>query len=126
MKYNTKPNQFSIHSVEEFKVRFIDAIKINVQCREITLVKIENGIEYIREKCDFFQYKEIILSGKFDCLFVGIDEDVKCKNSFRIKDVQELCHGDGIIVKLPNSGNLHKLQNTTLSIDYIKSIITFE
>lgn len=126
MNWQTKPNQFSIVHCELHKVKIINAIKVDVRKKTIELIPIENCIEYIQKNHDFFNYKEIKISEDMDYFFVGIDEDLKGGNSYRIMGYSEIFYGNAILVKIPKSGNFHKLQNTKLSVEDVKKLIEFK
>ncbi len=125
MKWQTKPNQFSIHRTEFHKVKIVDAIKIDSKSKSIFYIKIENDIDYIRKNLGFFDYKDILLSDELDILIIGIDEDLKNKNSFLLTKNNTKYYGDAIVVRVPESGNLYKLKSTKYPLKEISSIIKF-
>ena len=125
MKRQTKPNQFSIIQGELCKVKNINAIKIDTDNKKICSINIENNITYIQKYCDFFEYEQIFIKDTMECFFVGIDKDLEDGNSFKIKGITKTFYGKAILVKIPKSTDLHKLQNTKLTIEYVKSLVEF-
>lgn len=125
MKWETKSNQFIIRKSETHKVKVIRAIKVDVLRKTVEYIQVEDCIDYIQKNNNFFKYEILKISENMDCLFVGIDEDLKGKNSFKIKGFNENFYSNAILVKYPKSGNLYKLQNTKLTIEYINSLIIF-
>ena len=125
MKWQTKSNQFSYSYSEFYKVKIVDAIKIDSKSKSIFYIKIENCIEYILKNLYFFDYKEILLSDELDILIIGIDEDLKKKNSFLLTKNNTKYYGDAIVIRAPKSGNLQKLKSTKYPLEKITSIIEF-
>ena len=125
MKRQTKPNQFSIFQGELCKVRNINAIRIDSENKKINSINIENNITYIQRYCDFFKYEQIFIKDTMECIFVGIDKDLEDGNSFKIKGITKTFYGNAILVKIPKSRDLHKLQNTKQTVEYIKNLVEF-
>ena len=126
MNWQIKPNQFSIIQTELHKVKIIKAIKVDVQKKIIEYIQIENCIEYIQKNHNFFNYIEVPIAENMDCFFIGIDKDLRGGNSYCIKGYSDIFYGNAILVKVPKSCNFHKLQNTKLSVDYVRSLIVFK
>ena len=129
MKYQIKPNQSSIHKIKPYKTRKIRAIEVNVINKTITEVKIENNIDYIQKKLDFYNYLEIIINKNLDHLFVSNDVndiDYKKRKTFMINSDNKKYYGNALIVQIPKSYSLQKLKSTSISLNDVKEIIRFE
>lgn len=121
----TKSNQFTIARSELHRVKTIQAIKIDAVKRSISTVVIEDCIEYLQMNFDFHAYREIIVN-ECECLIIGVDEDLKINSSYRIRGLKDSFYGHAAVVRVPASGNLHKLKSTKLTIMEIEKLIDFD
>lgn len=127
MKWQTKPNQFTITKGEPvIKVKKIKAIYIDVNKKTIELTEIDNSLTDFQKINEFEDYKKKCLYG-MEYLFTGIYEDLKGKgnNSFRMKGDDEDYFGDAIIVKMPKSMHEDKLRSTEINVEIIRKYIKF-
>lgn len=126
MKYSTKPNHSKIFHTELVKYKEINVIKINSEDRTIELIKINNSISTIQKSLNFYNYNEILLKkDSMDRFIVGVDEDLKTKKSFRFKGIDEDYFGNAVLVKIPKSEDMEKLQSTNISIELVRKLIIF-
>lgn len=125
MKWQTKSNQFSIFKLKEEKSRMVDAFLVDVDKKSIAPIKIENHIEYIKNKLDIYQWEMIKINKEMDCIIFGIDSDLKRKKMFSMKCINQKYHGNALVVRTPQNGYPDKLKNTKISLEYLKSIIEF-
>ena len=125
MKRELKNNQFTVVQSEVHKVRTINAIKIDVTKRTVALTPIENCIEYIQSSNNFFRYQIIYTDKKNECFIIGTDEDLKGDFSFKIRCLSDIFYGNAIVVKLPDSKNLHKLKSTKFTVEEVMAFIQF-
>lgn len=127
MKYQTKPNQFSISKREPvIKVKKIKTIYIDVNKKTIELIEMDNSLTDF-QRINKFEFYEKKCLYEMEYLFTGIYEDLKGKgnNSFRIKGDNEDYFGDAIIVKMPKSMHEDKLRSTEITVEIIRKYIKF-
>jgi len=129
MKWQTKPNQFTIYHHDIYKARWITAIEIDPNSKTIKLIKIENNIDYIKKHCDFFKYDATgNILNSWDYFFLGLDEDRKKGKTLTIRignKQSKPIYGKVILAQIPKSGDLYKLKSTSKLPEDIKPMITF-
>ena len=121
----TKPNQFSIYNVDVPKVKRIKAININTLKKTITVIEIENDIEYIQKCQIFYKYDFIKLNEEGDFIFFGVDDDLKRTSSFTINGIENIIFGNAVIVREQKNGSFDRLRQTKLTVEDVTEMITF-
>lgn len=127
MKYDIKPNQAQIRVSPAITKKEIKAIKIDVDKKTITNIKISNSMLAVKKYLDI--YEELLIpieKDKNDCFIVGVDKDLKSRKSFTIKGISKIFNGNSIIVEYPKSNDNEKLKSTKILVQAVREMIVFE
>ena len=121
----SKSNQFTISVPKLPKTKMIKAIEINLINKTIKEIQIQNSIEVIQKKLDFFNFEKINFENSRNYMLIGNDNNFIKNTFFTINNIENKFYQNAIIVKISSKEKFDNFQSTKQSIEDIRKLITF-
>lgn len=121
----SKSNQFSISIPKLLKTKTITAIEINLINKTIIEIQIQNSIEVIQKKLDFYNFEKMNFENSRDYILIGNDNDCIKKSFFTIKNIENKFYQNAIILNISSKEKFDNFQSSKQNIEEIRKIITF-